>query len=136
MPRASPAYSGKWSGGITAVSLTQPGWGTYGALVRQLWSFAGDSDRVDVNQFLFEPFVTYNLDKGWYVMTDMIWVANWDAPSSERWTIPLGGGGGKIFKIGNQMMNAKLEAYYNLESPKAGPDWSMSFMLQFLFPRS
>lgn len=128
--------SGKWSGGITAVGLTQPGWGTYGALIRQLWSFAGDSNRVDVNQFLFEPFINYNLDKGWYLISDIIMTANWDAPSSERWTIPLGGGAGKIFKIGNQIMNSRLEAYYNVESPQAGPDWSMSFTLQFLFPRS
>jgi hypothetical protein len=37
--------SGKWSAGITAVALTQPDWGTMGVLGRQLWSFAGDSDR-------------------------------------------------------------------------------------------
>jgi len=128
--------SGKWSGGITAVGLTQPGWGTYGALFRQLWSFAGDSNRGDVNQFLFEPFINYNLDKGWYLISDIIMVANWDAPSSERWTVPLGGGAGKIFKIGNQMMNTRLEAYYNVASPETGPDWSMSWTLQFLFPRS
>lgn len=128
--------SGKWSGGITAVALTQPKWGTYGGIVRQLWSFAGDSNRQDVNSFLLEPFVNYNLDNGWYLLSDLIMTANWDAPSSERWTIPLGGGAGKIFKIGNQLMNTRLEAYYNVESPKAGPDWSMTFTLQFLFPRS
>ena len=29
--------SGKWSGGLTAVRLMQPGWGTMGVLGRQLW---------------------------------------------------------------------------------------------------
>ena len=84
--------SGKWSGGLSAVALTQPGWGTMGVLGRQLWSFAGDSDRKDVNQFLLEPFVNYNLKNGWFLITDMIITANWDAPSSQRWTVPLGGG--------------------------------------------
>ena len=61
--------SGKWSAGPTAVALTQPDWGTMGVLGRQLWSFAGDSDREDVNQFLLEPFVNYNLDNGWYLIS-------------------------------------------------------------------
>ena len=37
--------SGKWSGGLTAVALTQPKFGSVGILGRQLWSFAGDNDR-------------------------------------------------------------------------------------------
>ena len=127
--------SGKWSAGPTAVALAQPDWGTMGVLGRQLWSFAGDSDRKDVNQFLLEPFLNYNLDNGWYLITDMIITANWDAPSSQRWTVPFGGGAGKIFKIGNQTINSRLEAYYNVESPDAAPDWNIAFTFQFLFPR-
>ena len=127
--------SGKWSGGLTAVGLTQPGWGTVGVLGRQLWSFAGDSDRQDVNQFLLEPFLNYNLNNGWFLITDMIITANWDAPSSQRWTVPVGGGAGRIFKIGNQAINSRLEAYYNIESPDAAPDWTVAFTFQFLFPK-
>ena len=127
--------SGKWSAGPTVVVLTQPKPWSLGVLGRQLWSFAGDSDRADVNQFLLEPFVNYNLAKGWYLITDMIITANWDAPSSQRWTVPVGGGVGKLFKIGNQAMNARVEAYYNVERPDSAPDWSMSFTLQFLFPK-
>ncbi len=127
--------SGKWSAGPTAVALTQSGWGTMGVLGRQLWSFAGDSDRKDVNQFLLEPFLNYNLDNGWYLISDMIITANWDAPSSQRWTVPIGGGAGKIFKIGNQTINSRLEAYYNVEAPDAAPDWNVAFTFQFLFPK-
>ncbi|MCP4246056.1 MAG: neuromedin U, partial [bacterium] len=64
--------SGKWSAGPTAVALVQPKPWSIGVLGRQLWSFAGDSDRSKVSQFLVEPFVTYNLDKGWYVTSDMV----------------------------------------------------------------
>jgi hypothetical protein len=127
--------SGKWSAGLTAVGLTQPGWGTMGVLGRQLWSFAGDSDREDVNQFLLEPFLNYNLEGGWFLITDMIITANWDAPSSQRWTVPIGGGAGRIFKIGNQAINSRLEAYYNVEAPDAAPDWNIAFTFQFLFPK-
>lgn len=128
--------SGKWSAGPTGVVLVQPGWGTYGGLVRQLWSFAGDSDRPNVNQTLIEPFINYNLPNGWYLITDMIITANWGAKkSSDRWTVPLGGGVGKLFKIGNQPINSRIEAYYNIEKPDNGPDWQTVFTFQFLFPK-
>ena len=97
---------------MTAVALTQPKFGSVGILGRQLWSFAGDDDRPDVNQFLLEPFVNYNLNQGWFLLTDMVMTANWDAHSGQRWTIPVGGGFGRVFKIGNQAINSRLEYYY------------------------
>jgi hypothetical protein len=127
--------SGKWSAGPTAVVLIQPKPWTIGLLGRQLWDFAGDSDRKNFNQLLLEPFINYNLDNGWYLISDMILTANWEADSSNTWTIPLGGGAGKMFAIGNQKMNTKLEAYYNVVKPDGAPDWFMSWTLQFLFPR-
>jgi hypothetical protein len=127
--------SGKWSAGVTAVALTQPKWGSMGILGRQLWSFAGDEDRADVNQFLLEPFINYNLDKGWFLLTDMVMTANWDADSSQRWTIPLGGGAGRLFKIGNQAINSRLEYYYNVERPDGAAKQLVSFTWQFLFPK-
>ncbi len=127
--------SGKWSAGLSGIVLVQPKPWSLGLLARQLWSFAGDGDRQDVNQFLLQPFVNYNLDKGWYLLTDMAWVANWDAPSDEQWTIPIGGGFGKLMKFGNQPVNMRLEYYYNVEKPKAAPDQSVSFTFQLLFPK-
>ena len=127
--------SGKWSTGPTAVVLVQPKPWTLGLLGRQLWSFAGDSDRNTVSQMLLEPFINYNLEGGWYLISDMIITANWEADSSNQWTVPLGGGFGKMFAIGDQKMNTKLEAYYNVEKPDGAPDWSFSWTLQFLFPR-
>ncbi len=127
--------SGKWSAGPTGVILTQPKPWTLGLLARQLNSFAGSSMRTSVNQFLLEPFVNYNLQKGWYLITDMILTANWNADSGNRWTVPIGGGAGRLFKIGKQAINTKVEAYGNVVKPDAGPDWSLSFTIQFLFPK-
>jgi hypothetical protein len=50
-------------------------------------------------------------------------------------TVPLGGGVGKLFKIGDQAMNARTEAYYNVEKPDGAPDWQWGFTVQFLFPK-
>jgi len=104
--------------------------------INQIWSFAGDDDRDDVDQMLIQPFVNYNLPDGWYLSSGPIITANWEADSDNTWTIPLGGGVGKIFRVGKQPMNASVQAFYNIEKPDNGPDWSLRLQLQFLFPKS
>ena len=137
LPTATNSRLGskKWSAGPTAVLLTQPTPWTLGVLGRQLWSFAGDSDRSSVSQFLVEPFVNYNLDDGWYLISDMVITSNWHKDSDDRWTVPLGGGAGKLFMIGKQAINSRLEFYNNVIRPSGAPIWSMSFTVQFLFPK-
>lgn len=127
--------SGRLSAGITGVALSVVKWGSMGILGRQLWSIDDDDERSDVNQTLIEPFLNYNLDKGWFVLTDLIITANWEAPSDQTWTVPIGGGAGRIYKIGSQAVNNRLEAYYNVERPDAAAEWSWSFTFQFLFPK-
>jgi hypothetical protein len=127
--------SGKWSIGPTAVALMQPEWGSIGILGRQLWSVAGDSDRASVNQSLIEPFVNYNLDNGWYLISDSVITVDWKIKSGDKVTLPLGGGVGKIFKVGNQAMNARVEAYSNVVRPDGAPEWTIGGTIQFLFPK-
>ena len=127
--------SGKWTAGPTAVVLTQPKPWTFGVLARQLWSYAGDSDRDSVSQFLVEPFINYNLSNGWYLLTDLIITANWNADSDNVWTLPLGGGAGKLINIGKQPANIKTELYYNAVRPDSAPEWVWSTTFQLLFPK-
>ena len=127
--------SGKWSAGPSAVALITPKPWVVGALVRNIWSFAGESDRKDVNQLLIQPFVNYNLPEGWYLTSSPVITANWEENSDDRWTVPVGGGFGKIFRIGKQPMNAQAQAFYYADAPRLGPDWAFRFQLQFLFPK-
>ena len=125
----------KWSAGPSAVALVQPGPFVIGALVRQLWSFAGDDDRQDVSQLLIQPFANYNMAGGWFLTSAPIITANWEANSDDTWLVPVGGGGGRVFKIGPQPVNMSLQAYYNVEKPHFGPDWSLRFTVALLFPK-
>ena len=127
--------SKKWSAGPSAVMLVQPKPWTIGVLARHLWSFAGDSDRNDVNQSLLQPFVNYNLDDGWYLVSAPVITANWEASSGDEWTVPIGGGAGRLFKAGKLPINTQLSSFYNVEHPDAGPDWSIRLQVQFLFPK-
>ncbi|MBV1934708.1 MAG: transporter [Parvibaculaceae bacterium] len=137
IPTATDSLLGskKWSVGPSAVLLVQPeGW-TIGILARQLWSFAGDDDRGNVNQGLVQPFVNYNLDDGWYLVSAPIVTVNWNSDTGDRWTVPVGGGAGKLFRIGSQPINTSLQGYYNVEKPDLAPDWTLRFQVQLLFPK-
>ena len=125
--------SGQWSAGPSVVALTIQGHWVVGALANQQWSFAGWGDE-RVSAFLVQPFVNYNLPQGWYLVSSPIITANWEADSGEQWTVPVGGGIGKIFKIGKQSFNAQLQAFDNVKTPKNGPDWQLRFQIQLLFP--
>jgi hypothetical protein len=111
-----------------------PGPWVVGTLVRQLWSFAGDDDRQDVSQMLIQPFVNYNMAGGWFLTLGPIITANWEASSDGTWLVPLGGGS-RVFKTGPQPVNLSLQAHYNVDKPKFGPDWSLRFAASFLFPK-
>ncbi len=126
--------SEKWSAGPSVVVLTMPGNWVIGGLANNLWDYAGASDRNHINQLLFQYFVNYNLPNGWYLSSAPILTGNWKADQSDRWTVPFGGGGGKIFKIGSQPINAQIQAFYNVEKPEGAADWTLRLQLQFLFP--
>ena len=128
----------KWSAGPGLVVLTQPGKWVIGALANNLWSFAGDSDRDNVNLMTVQPFVNYNFGKGWYVSSSPIITANWAAHGSDNtWTVPVGGGGGRIIRIGKLPVNLNAQAFANVVKPDDDPtaDWTLRLQVQFLFPK-
>ena len=126
--------SDKWGAGPALVVLTMPGKWVIGSLFSNVWSFAGSGDQ-DVNLFTWQYFINYNLAGGWYLTSAPIITANWEAASGEKWTVPFGAGFGKIFKIGKQSINGSAQAYYNVDKPTSGADWTLRLQLQFLFPK-
>lgn len=130
--RSRQLGSGKFSIGPSAMMVKQSELWTLGLNVKQIWSVLGNDSRHSVSQMELKPFVNYNLANGWYLASDMNLVANWN--NSQPWTVPVGGGVGKVFAIGNQKVNTRVESYYNVVRPNQAPDWSAGMTVQLLIP--
>jgi len=123
---------GEWAAGPSVVFLTMPGSWVTGILLSNIWSFDSDAN---VNFFFSQIFANYNMKKGWFLTTQPIFTANWEAESGQQWTVPVGGGVGRVYKIGKQPVNTLLQAYYNVEKPELSGDWVFRLQFTFLFPK-
>jgi hypothetical protein len=155
----SPAHSAGWIWGVGPAiqapthsdpSLGNDNWGlgpsfvvlhlekgspwVYGVLLNNVWSVSHSGSR-SYNNGLMQPFINYNMRKGWYLVSSPIVTVNWTAPGSQQWTVPLGGGVGKIVHWDRLPVNLQLAGYYNVARPGAGPNWQVRTQLQLLFPK-
>jgi hypothetical protein len=126
--------SEKWSLGPSLVALKVNGPWTLGILANNVWSVAGEADRSSVNRGLLQYFITRQMGGGWYINSAPVNTVNWEAASGEKWTVPLGGGGGKLLFLGRLPVNLQSQAYFNVVKPDMGPDWQLRFQAQVLLP--
>jgi hypothetical protein len=124
----------KWSAGPAAAVVYINGHWIIGAVGQNIFSFAGDDSRQDVNAMTIRPIVNYTLPNGWYLTSSPTIAADWEADKESRWLVPVGGGIGKVLKIGRQQMSAVVEAYHHAKSPEIGPDWQLRLQFTLLFP--
>jgi len=139
LPTATSDYTGqgKLALGPNLVVLAMPKNYVMGVLVNNIWSVAGSGSRTDVNQMLLQYFINYNMKKGWYLTTQPIITANWNstAASGSVWTVPFGGGVGRIMRFGMQPVNLNVQFYGNaVHVPQASP-WGVRGTVAFLFPK-
>jgi hypothetical protein len=110
---------------------------TIGLVTNNLWSFGEPpkgSNRA--SSLLLNPIISYRFGDGWSVSTSPNITANWASASDKRWTVPVGGGIGKAFKIDTQPMTVKFETYYNVVRPgDHGSIWAAQLTVSFLFGR-
>jgi hypothetical protein len=107
----------------------------YGVLLNNVWSLSSSKQGGSYNNGLIQPFVNYNFKGGLYLTSAPIATVDWKADSGEQWTVPLGGGVGKIFHLGKLPVNTQLSAYYNVVHPDNGANWQLRAQVQFMFPK-
>jgi len=155
----SPAHPGGWIWGVGPAiqapthsneSLGNDNWGlgpsfvvlhvekgspwVYGVLVNNVWSISSSGSHA-FNKGLMQPFVNYNLPQSWYLVSSPIVTVDWTARGSQQWTVPVGGGIGKILHWGRLPVNVQVAGYYNVATPAYGPNWQIRTQIQFLFPK-
>lgn len=125
--------SGKWQIGAAGVVVAPQSWGLLAGLLTYQTSFAGVSDRDDVNLFTFEPIVNVNLSDGWYLRSSATWNFNFENGKSY---IPVGLGVGKVIPLEKGItMNAFIEPQYTVWHDGAGaPRWQIFAGMNFQFP--
>ncbi len=112
-----------------------PGRWVFGALISNQWSVAGDHDTPNVNSFLLQYFINYNLEGGWYLSSNPTITANWKADSGDKWVVPIGGGVGRVFRVGAQPMNVGVRGFWNAAKPTGGADGTLQVQIQLMFPK-
>ena len=106
-----------------------------GAIFIQFWSFAGNSNRKDVNMLLVKPFLYYNIAKNWdlmYIPYGM--TVYWNKPSGQNVYVPLGGGIRRVFNLGEKTdLNFSAQFFNNVVRPDKGTVNELRFLLEIVF---
>jgi hypothetical protein len=105
-------------------------------VVNNLWGL-GDypSGTQRSSNLLLNPIFSYRIGDGWSLSTSPNITANWTAKPDARWTVPVGGGISKTFKLARQPMSVKFETYYNPIRASGASTWAAQITLTFLFAR-
>lgn len=121
----------KWGAGPALAALTIQGPWVVGILANNMWA---GSEGPRVNKLTLNPFINYNMAGGWYLSSAPVMTADWLSRSSDRWTIPIGGGIGRVFKFNDQPINARVQVFHNVARPAGAAKWTLQMQVQFLFP--
>ena len=102
-----------------------------GLVVQNGWSLGGTGIN-KLNAFGAQYLINYNLRKAWYLYSNSTISSNWTADQNNRWTVPVGGGVGKIFMAGKLPLSASLQMFANVVTPSGAPTWGANFQFAFL----
>jgi hypothetical protein len=123
----------KFGLGPTVIILQQKNGWTYGALMNQIWSVAGDEDRADVNQMYLQPFLTYNWKSGAGVTINSELTQNWEASTTNAFINIMAGG---LTKFGNQLVQLQVGPRIQVAAPEGGKSkFGIRAALIFVFPK-
>jgi hypothetical protein len=129
--------SQKWAGGPTFVALKQASGWTVGALVNQIWSFAGAPDRASVSQMFLQPFLSYTTATLWTLSVNSETTANWEVRSPNRWNTPINLTAAKLSTFGTFPASYQFGWGYFFTSPESafGATWKVRAAIVVLLPK-
>jgi hypothetical protein len=155
----SPAHSGNWvlGAGPTAIfpTATSPFTGQrkwqlgpsfvagyltkqyfIGVFPQQWWSIGGVHSRPDTNQMNLQPIATIFFGEGWSLGYSGNILADWNAPSEDVWTVPVGLGLAKVVKFGRLPVKIQLAVQYMPVHPRInGQEWNVQVEIIPVIPK-
>jgi len=155
----SPAHSGNWilGAGPTAIfpTATSPFTGQrkwqlgptfvlgyltkqyfIGVFPQQWWSIGGVHSRPDTNQMNLQPIATLFLSDGWSLGYSGNILADWNAPSGDVWTVPIGLGLANVVKFGRLPVKIQLAVQYMPVHPRIdGQEWNVQVSITPVIPK-
>lgn len=112
-------------------------WGVYGVLASHVIDLIEKKDKgtPDTTQTTLQFYYSYELGRGWHVISNPTVTYDWEADSGNKLNLPLGGGIAKTFKIGKVPIRVTAEVQYFVASTdRFGPDWLYKFSLSPIMP--
>jgi len=135
IPTATDDFLGtkKLGVGPTIIVLQQKNGWTYGALMNQIWSVAGDADRADVNQMYLQPFLTYNWKSGAGLTVNSETTLNWEANTTNSYINIMAGG---LTKMGKQLVQLQVGPRIQVAAPEGSKSpFGVRAAVIFVFPK-
>ncbi len=125
---------GKWSLGPSVDYEYENGRLFAGAIALQLWSYAGDAERKDVNMLMIKPFVVFSLAENW----DLLYIpygisVYWNKEPGEKVYLPLGGGIQRHLQLGPVEMNLAIQLFKNVVRPTKGTVYDLRGLVELVF---
>jgi hypothetical protein len=105
-----------------------------GLFNQNLFTFAGDDDRPDVDLSILQPILNYSLGGGWAIgASEMTFTYDWNASD---WTnLPLGISVSKVFRVGKVPLQLNGQFEHNFAKNRGAPNNTARLTLKILFPR-
>jgi len=123
----------KWAVGPTAILLKQLNGFTYGFLVNQLWSVAGEKNRPDVNQMFLQPFIAKNWKSGAGISLSGEVTENWESSTTTVFLNPVVNG---VTKLGKQIVQLGIGPRIEIAGPSGSKsDFGLRAVLTFVFSK-
>ena len=112
-------------------------WGVYGVLFSHIIDIVEKRDKgtPDTTQTTLQAYFSYDLGRGWQLISNPTVTYDWEADSGNKLNLPLGGGIASTFKIGKMPFRLTAEVQYFVASTdRFGPDWLYKFSLSPIMP--
>jgi hypothetical protein len=106
-------------------------------IARNQFSVGQGTGSAKVNQLFLQYFLFYNLPKLFYLVYEPVILANWEATTKERWTVPVGLGFGRHHRLPRRRrlsITTRLSGLYNAVRPSTSPSWEILATLVFWKP--